>query len=125
RGRSNAWRFVQAALDQRAERRHGRLLVWSIRRDRDFAAFRGSKQEQSHDAFPVNFAAAAADLDAARETARRVHESRGGAGVKPKGIEYGDDTPCHAFSPFSRSEATQMAFRPCSRMSRASDARSS
>src|SRR4029453_10798732 len=124
RGHSDAWRFVKTAFDERTECGYRGLLVGSVRRDDDFASPGSGEQQKSHDALAVNLPPSSSDADAAGKSAGGGHETSGGARVQPQRIENRDGRACHAFSPFSRSEATQMAFRPCSLMSRASAARS-
>ena len=57
-------------------------------------------------------------------TGSRSAEPRGRPRVEAERIQDGDGAGRHTFSPFSRSDATQIALRPCSRISRARVSRS-
>ena len=67
----------------------------------------------------------AADANARFEARGKVDELRCGARVKSKLVHDGHRARCHEiFSPRNRSEATQIALRPWSRISRAAASRS-
>src|SRR5262249_25533647 len=115
----------EAALHEGAERGDRLAFVRAVCRNADGASPRGGEQQQAHDALAVDFPLAPRDADVRRERAGRVDELRRGPRVQPERVLDRDAADLHyVFSPLIRSEATQIALRPCSRMSRASVSRS-
>ena len=83
---------------------------------------RRRQQQDAHDALAVHLARVARHADVRLEPRRQVHELRRGARVHAELVHDGHRRATsrrRAFSPRSRSDATQIALRPWSRISRA------
>src|SRR5204863_3285801 len=92
---------------------------------------RGGQQQDPHDALAIHGSPVAADANMGGVAGCRVHELGGSAGVQPEAITNHAFARHHAFfagasdaagasgAPPSKSDATQIAFLPCSRSVRA------